>query len=311
MQKIKVSLIGYGYWGPKLARNFQNSNFFNLVSIVDVSSKNLKKAKKDFPLVQVSKNYNDILKIQNISLVIIASPTKTHFKFAKFALENKKHVLVEKPLSTSLKEVKNLENLAKKNKKLLFVDYPFLFSGSIKYVKKIIDTKKYGNLIDVESFREQAPIRKDCNVVWDLSVHDISILNYLLKKNPRNCSSLKIKSFNGSLADTAYLNLFYKNNLNVFLKNTWISPEKIRLIKFKFKKAIVYCDENEPIYKIKIFKKKNRKSSEYNLEIPEIDLTEPLSILVNYIHKSINEGTNKIFDNNLNLDITKTLKKLS
>ena len=116
MQKIKVSLIGYGYWGPKLARNFQNSNFFNLVSIVDASSKNLKKAKKDFPLVQVSKNYNDILKIQNISLVIIASPTKTHFKFAKFALENKKHVLVEKPLSTSLKEVKNLENLAKKNK---------------------------------------------------------------------------------------------------------------------------------------------------------------------------------------------------
>ena len=99
----------------KLARNFQNSNFFNLVSIVDVSSKNLKKAKKDFPLVQVSKNYNDILKIQNISLVIIASPTKTHFKFAKFALENKKHVLVEKPLSTSLKEVKNLENLSKKN----------------------------------------------------------------------------------------------------------------------------------------------------------------------------------------------------
>jgi len=311
MQKIKVSLVGYGYWGPKLARNFQNSNFFNLVSIIDISGKNLKKAKKDFPLAQVSKNYNDILKTKNTSLVVIASPTKTHFKIAKFALENKKHILVEKPLSISLKEVERLESLARKNKVLLFVDYPFLFSGSIRYMKKIIDTKKYGNLIGIESFREQAPVRNDCNVVWDLSVHDMSILNYLLNKKPKNCSSLKVKSLNKFLADTAYLNLFYANKLNVFLKNTWISPEKIRLIKFKFKKAIVYCDENEPIYKIKVFKKKNSKSLQYNLEVPEVDLREPLSVLVNYIYKSINEGTNKIFDNNLNLNITKILKRLS
>ncbi len=311
MQKIKVSLVGYGYWGPKLARNFQNSNFFNLISIIDNSSKNLKKAKKDFPLANVSKNYKDILKSHGISLVIVASPTKTHFNIAKFALENKKHVLVEKPISNSLKQVKKLEFIAKKNKVLLFVDYPFLFSGSIRYIKKIIDNKKYGNLIQIESFREKAPIRKDCNVIWDLAVHDISILNFLLKKNPKNFTSLKIKTLNQHMEDTAYLNLFYGNKLNVFLKSTWISPEKIRLIKLKFKKAIVYCDENQPVYKIKIFKRKNLKSSKYNLEIPEIDLTEPLSVLVDYIHKSINMRTNKMFEGNLNLNITKTLQKLS
>ena len=311
MQKIKVSLIGYGYWGPKLARNFQNSNFFNLVSIVDTSQKNLNKAKKDFPLVQTNKNYKDILKIKNISLVVISTPTKTHFQIAKFVLENGKHALVEKPLSISLNDVNKLENLAKENKKLLFVDYPFLFSGSINYIKEVIDSRKYGNLIEIESFREQAPIRKDCNVVWDLCVHDISILNYLLNKNPKSFRSLKVKNLNSSLADTAYLNLFYKNKLNVFLKSSWISPTKIRLIKFKFKKAIIHCDENEPIYKIKIFKKRNKGSLEYNLEIPEIDLTEPLSMLVNYIYKSINHHNNKIFDNNLNLNITKILKKLS
>jgi len=311
MKKIKVSLIGYGYWGSKLARNFQNSNFFNLVSIIDTSNENLQKAKKDFPLAKVSKNYKDILKSANISLVVIASPTKTHFKIAKFTLESKKNVLVEKPLSTSLREVKNLESLAKKNKVLLFVDYPFLFSGSIRYMKKIIETKKYGNLIEIESFREQAPVRKDCNVIWDLSVHDVSILNYLLKTKPTNSNSLKIKNLNQPLVDTAYLNLFYANKLNVFLKSTWVSPEKIRLIKFKFKKAIIYCDENEPIYKIKVFKKKNNKNLKYNLEVPQIDLTEPLSVLVDYIYRSINEGTNEIFEKNLNLNITKILKKLS
>ena len=311
MKKFKVSIIGYGYWGPKLARNFQNSNFFNLSSIIDISKKNLIKAKRDFPLAKIGNDYKQSLNKLNISLVVISTPTKTHYQIAKYALQKKINVLVEKPLSLSIKEVKILENLAKKNKVLLFVDYPFLFSGSIKYIKKLIDDKKFGNLIEIESFREQAPIRKDCNVVWDLTVHDVSILDFLLKKMPYRYVSRKFKTVSKNQADTAYLNLSYKNNINVFLKNTWISPSKIRLIKFKFKKAIVYCDENEPIYKIRIFKKKQLNNNEYNLEVPDLDLSEPLSVLVNYIYKSLSEKRNIIFNNNLNLNITKILKKLS
>ena len=311
MQKIKVSLIGYGYWGSKLARNFHNSNFFNLISIIDNSRKNLSKAKKDFPFVRIDNNYKDILKIKNVSLVIVSTPTTTHAKIARFALKNGNHVLVEKPLSMSLKDVNKLEKIAKENKKLLFVDYPFLFSGSINYIKKMIDSKKYGELLEIESYREQAPLRKDCNVVWDLCVHDISILNYLLETNPKNVRSLKIKSPSSPQIDTAFLNLTYRNKLNVFIKNSWISPTKIRLIKFKFKNAIIHCNENEPIYKIKIFMKKNKNSSEYNLKMPEIDLTEPLSSLVDYIFKSIKNQNNEIFQNNLNFNITKILKKLS
>ena len=311
MKKFKVSIIGYGYWGPKLARNFQNSNFFNLTSIIDVSKKNLIKAKRDFPLANIGRDYKQSLNKLNISLIVISTPTKTHFQIAKYALEKKINVLVEKPLSLSIKEVKILESLAKKNKVLLFVDYPFLFSGSVKYIKKLIDNKKFGNLIEIESYREQAPIRKDCNVVWDLTVHDVSILDFLLKRMPYKYESRKFKTISKNQADTAYINLSYKNNINVFLKNTWISPKKIRLIKFKFKNAIVYCDENEPIYKIRIFKKKQPSSNEYNLEVPDLDLSEPLSVLVNYIYKSLSEARNIIFKNDLNLNITKILKKLS
>ena len=311
MKQIKVCLIGYGYWGSKLARNFQNSNFFNLTSIIDISKKNLEKAKRDFPLAKIGNDYKEFIKKQNISLVVISTPTKTHFQIAKYTLEKKINILVEKPLSLSIREVKVLENLSKKNKVLLFVDYPFLFSGSIKYIKKLIDNKKFGNLIEIESFREQAPVRKDCNVVWDLTVHDISILNFLLNKMPSSYESRKFKTLGSSQADTAYLNLSYKKKINVFLKNTWISPKKVRLIKFKFKNAIVYCDENEPIYKIKIFKGNKKNNLNYNLEIPEIDLSEPLSQLVNYIYKSIQLKKNIIFDNKLNLNITKILSKLS
>ena len=303
-----VAIIGYGYWGPKLARNFQNSNHFKVKYIIDNSKKNLFKAKIDFPLAKIYKNYN-FLKKNSVDLVVIASPTKSHFIIAKYFL-NKCHVLVEKPLSMSLREVKLLEKISKKNKKLLFVDYPFLFSGSISYINNAIKSRKYGNLLEIESFREQAPIRNDSNVVWDLAVHDISILNYLLKQNPRKCNSLKIKTTNRSLADTAYLNLIYKNKLNVFIKNSWISPLKIRLMKFKFKKAILYCDENEGIHKIKIFVK-NKSGSQYNIKMPEINLSEPLSELVNYIYRSIVNKNNKIFENNLNINITKTLEKLA
>ncbi len=304
----KVAIIGYGYWGPKLARNFQNSNYFNVKYIVDKSKKNLSNAKINFPLANLYTNYT-LIKKNSVDLVVIASPTKSHFIIAKYFLKNT-NVLVEKPLSMSLREVRLLEEISKKNKKLLFVDYPFLFSGSIDYIKKTIQSRKYGNLLEIESFREQAPIRKDSNVVWDLAVHDISILNYLLKQNPRHCKSLKIKTLNTSLADTAYLNLTYKNKLNVFIKNSWISPIKVRLMKFKFKKAILYCDENEGIHKIKIFIK-NKSRSQYNIKMPEINLSEPLSELVNYIHRSIVNGNNKIFENNLNINITKTLEKLA
>ena len=311
MEKIKVSLIGYGYWGSKLARNFRNSNFFNLTSIADTSKKNLRKAKKDFPFTNVSNSYKKIVKISKPSLIIVSTPTKTHFKISKFALSKGCHVLVEKPISLSLNDVNILEKIARHNKQLLFVDYPFLFSGSINYIKKIIDSKKYGELLQIESYREKAPIRKDCDVIWDLCVHDVAILNYLLNKNPVIAKSYKIKNLKSNFADTAYLNLIYNNKLNVFIKASWISPIKIRLIKFKFKKAIILCNENEPIHKIKIFSLKNKSGSKFNLTMPDIDLSEPLSLLVNYIAKSIRYKNNKIFKNNFNLNITKTLKKLS
>ena len=174
-------LIGFGYWGQKLARNFQNSELFNIISICDNKKKNLKIAKKNYPSINYYNDYKSAIRNNSINLVIISSPTITHFKIAKFALHNSKNVLVEKPLSLSLSQVINLNRIASKKRKMIFVDYPFLFSGTIKFLKKVISSKRYGEIIEIESFREQAPIRKDTNVIWDLGTHDISILTYRLK----------------------------------------------------------------------------------------------------------------------------------
>ena len=116
MNKLKVCLIGYGYWGPKLARNFQNSNFFKLIAVSDKSQSNLLRAKKDFPFIKTSKDYKKSI-TDDIDIVVIATPTNTHFQISKFALKMKKHILVEKPISLSEKEVQNLEKISKRNKK--------------------------------------------------------------------------------------------------------------------------------------------------------------------------------------------------
>ena len=308
---LKIALIGYGYWGSKLARNFQNLEVFKLISIADIMSKNLSLAKKNYPLLKTSNDYKNTIKNNIIDLVIISSPTTTHYKICKFALENYKHVLVEKPLSLSLKEVRELIKIAKSKKKMIFVDYPFLFSGTINFIKEIINKNTYGKILEIESFREQAPIRKDVNVIWDLCTHDISILTHLLKGNPYSIHTIKKRNIKGSFCDTAYINLKYPNNLNVLIKNAWVSPTKIRLIKIKFEKAILYCDENESLYKIKIYKNKSNKLINYNMEIPNLDLTEPLSKLASYIHKSIKNNTNKLFQNKFNERITHLLEKIN
>ena len=305
---FRVALIGYGYWGPKLARNINNSNIFQIDYIIDNLKKNLDKANKDFPLSKSLKNYNS-LKKDDIDLVVISSPTKTHYKIAKHFLDFS-HVLVEKPLSLNSKDIIDLERKAKINNKLLFVDYPFLFSGSINFIKTIIKKKKYGKLLEIESFREQAPIRLDADVVWDLGVHDISILKHWLNQNPIKIKSIKYNTVKTLKKDTAYINLEYRNNIKVFIKNSWISPTKIRLIKLKFERAIIYCDENEPIYKLKIYTKKNSSSLIYKLEVPELDLSEPLYNLIEYVGKSISKNKNLIFSKNFNLDITKVLEKI-
>ena len=309
---LNISIVGYGYWGSKLARNFHNSAYFDILSIVDKKKINLIKAKKSLPHAECQHDYKKAIKNDLLDLVIISTPTSSHYNIAKFALENFKNILVEKPICLSLKQVKLLNKIAKKNNKMIFVDYPFLFSGTISYIKKIIDKNKYGKILEIESFREQAPIRNDTNVIWDLATHDISILTYLLKTHPRSVNTIKAQNIKKNICDRVYINLKYNKNLNVLIKNSWISPTKVRLIKIKFRKAILYCDENESLYKIKIYKRGDKKNwTDYSLEVPEIDLTEPLAKMTTYIHNALKKKKNNLFDKNFNEKVTRILEQIN
>ena len=304
---INVCIIGYGYWGPNLCRNFSNATGYNLLTICDLNSKNLIKAKKNYPGVKIYKNFKEAIKLNKFDLIVLATPTSTHYTLAKFILEKSINLLVEKPLCLSVNHHSDLNRLAKKNKVKIFIDFPFIFSGSIKYIKNIIDNKKFGKLKSIESYREQAPVRKDTSVLWDLSIHDISIIKYLLGENKLNVLNIYKKNSKKINYDQIQINISNSTGLNIFIKNNWKSPTKIRLIKFIFEQATIYCDENETLYKIKIYKSIKGKFNQHTLEVPKIDLTEPLSNLANYILKVLTKKKSVIFSDNFNLSITKLM----
>ena len=304
---INVCIIGYGYWGPNLCRNFSHADGYNLSTICDLNDNNLAKAKKNYPGVKIYKSFKEAIKLHKYELIVLATPTSTHYTLAKFILEKSINLLVEKPLCLTVKHHLDLNKIAKKNKVKIFIDFPFIFSGSIKYVKYIIDNKKFGKLKSIESYREQAPVRIDTNVLWDLSIHDISIIRYLLGENKLfvlNTYKNNSKKIN---YDEIQINIANNAGLNIFIKNNWKSPTKIRLMKFIFEKATIYCDENETLYKIKIYKSIKNKFNQHTLEVPKIDLTEPLSNLANYVLKVLTKKRNVSFSDNFNLSVTKMM----
>ena len=304
---INVCIIGYGYWGPNLCRNFSNAGGYNLSTICDLNKENLNKAKKNYPGVKIYKNFKEAINLNKYELVVLATPTSTHYSLAKFILNKSINLLVEKPLCLSVKHHYDLNKIAEKNNVRIFIDFPFIFSGSTKYVKNIINNKKFGRLISIESYREQAPVRNDTNVLWDLSIHDISIVKYLLGENKLDIVNI-FKNISKKINyNEIQINLSNKKGLNIFIKNNWKSPTKIRLMKFIFEQATIYCDENETLYKIKIYKCIKNKFNQHTLEIPKIDLTEPLSNLANYILKVLTKKKSVIFSDNFNLSITKLM----
>ena len=307
-KKFNVLVVGFGYWGPILARNIQSSLHFNIHSICDSNPVNLRNAKNIYPNCIYYNSFNVALNNSKIDIVIISTPTYTHYKFTKMALIKNKHVLCEKPLSLKLNEVKHLISLSKKNKKYLFVDYPFIYSESVSYIKNIITKKKMGKALIYESIREKAPYRKDTNVVWDLGIHDFAILQYLTNKNPITFKVNTFKTKKKYKSDFANINLYYKNNFSAFIKLNWASPIKIRLIKIYFEKGLLIYDENEGIYKIKIYKKSKQG---FNLQFPVINSNETLKLFINYVGNTLINGNFKNFNSNFSLNLTKTLLNIT
>ena len=251
---MNVGVIGFGYWGTNLVRNLQNTKNCNVTHIAESEVSRHKQIHELYPDIEIE-SFDAIIKNSNIDAVVIATSISSHYELAKAALENDKHVLVEKPMTSSEKNAQELIKLSKLKNKILMADHTYLYSGAVQEIKKSLDANLLGEILYVDSIRANlGKFQSDVNVLWDLAPHDISIINYLINEKPVSVQAFGKSYTKNQLENIAYLILHYESNKIVHVNCSWISPIKIRtMIIGASKKMLVFDDLQQK--KIRIYNK--------------------------------------------------------
>jgi predicted dehydrogenase len=288
---IRIGVVGYGYWGPNIVRNFAATDGAKVLSVCDIHEDMLKRAKKANPNVQITNNPDDICLSTNIDAVAIVTPVFTHFNIAKKALQNGKHVFVEKPFTFTVAQAEELIELANRNNLKIMVDHTFLFTGSVRKIKDIIDDGTLGNLYYFDSMRVNLGLfQHDVNVIWDLAPHDLSIMDYLIKDRPTAIVATGSAHFDNELEDIAYITLYFPNNLIAHFNVNWMSPVKVRTTLIGGDKKMLVWNDLQEDQKIEIYDKGvdvESREGIYDLLVsyrsgdkwvPKVDKTEALKL---------------------------------
>lgn len=245
LSKVKIGLIGCGYWGPKLARNFSALDEVELRMLCDLQKDRLEQMQMLYPNADATCDFAELLSSE-VDAVVIATPAATHYSLVKASLEAGKHVLVEKPMTSSLTQAQELSDLARHKKLVLLVGHTFEYSTAVQAIQAIIDSGELGQILYIDSVRGNLGIfRSDVNVVWDLAIHDISIIYFLLKKHPLavNAHGKSCISSNRGLHDVATLILDFPGNIMSTIRVSWLEPVKIRRLTIVgSQKMLVYDD---------------------------------------------------------------------
>jgi len=299
---LRVGLVGYGYWGPNLARNLNANPDCQLVRISEMSDKRRALAAATYPAVEVVSD-DGILSATDIDLVAIATPVFTHYELAKKALENGKHVWVEKPMTSTSDQARELTDLADSKGLTLMVDYTFLFTGAVEKMKALVDAGELGDLYYYDSVRINLGLfQHDVNVIWDLAPHDFSIMDHLLGPSARAVSAQGSGHFDTGLEDVAYVTVFYDNNLIAHFHLNWLSPVKIRRTVVGGAKRMLVWDDQSFEDKIKIYDKGMEVTSQEgvyrvlatprigDMHAPVVPATEALRAEVEYLVRCVSAG---------------------
>lgn len=250
-----VALVGYGYWGTNLLRNFVETKNCEVVYVCDNDITRLKPIRKRYPSILLTSNYDEILADKEIDAVIIATPTRFHHDLAKKAMNAGKDVLIEKPMALSISEAKDLVIVSKKTKRIIMVDHTFLFTPAVRKLKTIIDSGEIGDIVYIDSVRTNLGLfQTDSNVSFDLATHDIAILQFLLNVSPTVITAVA-KSFYGTQEEIFYIHLNYPNKITCHLHVSWLSPLKVRKMMIVGTKKMIVYDDVEQSEKIKIYDK--------------------------------------------------------
>ncbi|MFH1063092.1 MAG: Gfo/Idh/MocA family oxidoreductase [Candidatus Omnitrophota bacterium] len=318
---VNVGLIGYGYWGPNLARNVYGDFDCELKWVCDVSASHLKLCKKRYPHVEVTRDYTRLLKDKTLDAVVISTPFLTHYEIAKKALLAGKHVLIEKPFVHSIKMGEELINIAKKNKLVLMIGFTFLYSPPVLKIKKLISDKELGPIMYINSTRVHfGHLKQKESVVGDLASHDLSIILFWLKFKKCLVSCSGSDGFKRGAPDTAYIELKMPNGAGVYIFVSWLAPIRMRNMLITGKKKMVFFNDTRNTEKIKIYDQSAHIANptsfgEYQLTYrkgdinsPYLDADEPLAKEISDFATSIKQSKSPRSDGQLGLKVIKLLE---
>ena len=317
---VKFGAIGYGYWGPNVVRNLEGLESAQVVSICDKSSAARGRASKAVAGAHVTADANDIIKSPHIDAVAIITPVWTHFELAKAALENGKHVFVEKPFTSNAAQAEELINLAARKNLQIMVDHTFLFTGAVRKIKQLLQEDSLGKLYYYDSTRVNLGLfQHDVNVIWDLAPHDLSIMDYLIEGNAETIVATGQTHLNGH-EDVAFITLYFPNEVIAHINVNWLSPVKVRMTLIGGEKKMLVWNDLEADEKIKVYDKGvkvTNKEGVYNLLVnyrsgdmwaPHLEPAEALRQELGYFVECINEKQTPFNDGLAGLRVVKMLE---
>ncbi|MBT3306243.1 MAG: Gfo/Idh/MocA family oxidoreductase [Alphaproteobacteria bacterium] len=254
IQEIGVGLVGYGYWGPNLARNFSRQDNCTLIAICELDQDRLDHASRDFPNTHITDTYQDILSNPDIHAVLVATPVFSHHPLVMAALAAGKDVFVEKPLASNMSEGREMVDKAEKTGRVLAVDHTFLFTGAVRKAKELIESGEIGELVYIDSVRVNLGLfQHDVNVVFDLAPHDISIATYLTDRDPEYIQAVGKCYGSDDIESVAYAHFEYSDGMINHCHLSWLSPVKVRRTLITGTKKMILYDDMEPSEKIKVY----------------------------------------------------------
>lgn len=253
---VGIAVVGYGYWGPNLVRNFANIEGALVAAVSDLDDRRLTMVKRRYPGVRTTVEYQDLLSDAQVDAIAIATPVQSHYDLALKALKSGKHVLVEKPLAQTSEQVSHLIEEAKRRNLVLMVDHTFLYTPSVRKIRELIAAGALGDIYYYNGIRASLGLfQTDVNVIWDLAVHDVSIMQYILNERPVAVSATGAQHVVGTPANMAHITLFFQSSCIAHVNVNWLSPVKIRQTLIGGSSKMIVYDDLEATEKIKIYDK--------------------------------------------------------
>jgi predicted dehydrogenase len=317
---IRVGVIGYGYWGPNIVRNLHGLDSTRAEMVCDMSPKALARARKAYPGIKAVSDPNEVLRSPDIDAVAVITPVWTHYDLAKKALENGKHVFIEKPFTSSAAQAEELIELAARKNLTIMVDHTFLFTGAVRKIRELTESGALGDLYYYDSLRVNLGLfQHDVSVIWDLAPHDLAIMDHIIKGEPEAVVATGERHLNG-VEDVAYMTIYFPHNVIAHINVNWLSPVKIRTTLIGGQKKMVVWNDLVADEKIRVYDKGVEISSGEGIRdllvsyrtgdmwAPQVEQLEALHVELDYFANCIMNNKTPFNDGHAGLRVVRMLE---